>query len=314
MFKTLNIFFIAALVGVLFVSCSSQTEMNPEVRIGYLQNDLHHLPVFVALEKGFFQEAGVNVTVAGIFRAGPEEMSAFASGELDVGYVGQAPATAAVLNRIADVTFIHQVNLEGSSIVVRKDSPYTRLSQLKGKTFAVPGHATMQDFLLRMALKKSNMSIDDVRIMVLKPPEMIQALILGDIDAFIAWEPYPSQASNKEAGMEIMSSQEIWQDHPCCVLVADNVFIKTNPEIVGKISSVHRRSCDFIKENRESAVMIGMKYTAMDKETVSKAISKIKYDYTLDKSKGAVFIDFLKDLRYIKPMTHEKKIIDPFYH
>jgi hypothetical protein len=34
----------------------------------------------------------LNVTVAGAFKAGPEEMSAFAANELDFGFVGVAPA------------------------------------------------------------------------------------------------------------------------------------------------------------------------------------------------------------------------------
>ena len=39
------------------------------------------------MEKGFYEKNGVNAQVAGIFKAGPEEMSAFAAGALDMGYV-----------------------------------------------------------------------------------------------------------------------------------------------------------------------------------------------------------------------------------
>ena len=135
--------------------CSSSDSKDSVLRLEYLQNDLHHLPAFVALENGFFNKEGIDVKVAGIFRAGPEEMSAFAAHELDIGYVGQAPATAAVLNGVADVKFIAQVNLEGSSIVVSKGSAYENLHDLQGKLVAIPGHATMQDFLFRKALGKS---------------------------------------------------------------------------------------------------------------------------------------------------------------
>ncbi len=98
-----------------------------------------------------------------IFKAGPEEMSAFAAGELDLGYVGQAPATAAYLNRVADIKFISQSNLEGTSIVVRTDSKIESVSDLTGRTIAIPGHATMQDFLLRKALMKYGLSFNDIR-------------------------------------------------------------------------------------------------------------------------------------------------------
>ena len=57
-----------------------------EIRMGYLQSDLHQLAAFVAIKKGFFESEGLDVKVAGIFKAGPEEMNAFAAEDLDIGY------------------------------------------------------------------------------------------------------------------------------------------------------------------------------------------------------------------------------------
>ena len=92
------------------------------IRIGYLQADIHQLACWVALEKGYYKKQGLNVQVVGVFRAGPEEMSAFAAGDLDMGYVGEAPATTAVANGAARVQVIAQVNVEGSAILVKADS------------------------------------------------------------------------------------------------------------------------------------------------------------------------------------------------
>ena len=166
-----------------------------KVRLGYLQSDLHQLAVFVALEKGLFQQEGIDITIGGIFKAGPEEMTAFASGELDIGYVGEAPATVAVANKVADVKIIAQVNLEGSAIMVRKGSGIKSLKDLVGKTVAVPGYAQVQDFLLRKALTQVDIHIKSVNVIIIKPPEMIPALSTKQINGFVAWEPYPSKAS-----------------------------------------------------------------------------------------------------------------------
>ena len=310
MMRIINIAAGAAccMLCALAAACSQQNNTAPALRLGYLQNDLHHLPAFVALEKGYFKDEGLEVQTAGAFKAGPEEMSAFGARELDIGYVGQAPATAAVLNGVADVKFIAQVNLEGSSIVAGKDSSDENLFSLAGKTVAIPGHATMQDFLLRKALAKNNIKISELKIIVLKPPEMLQALNLKNIDAFIAWEPYPAQAVNNNTGKIILSSGEIQENHPCCVLVASAELCAKSPEIIKKTQAVHRRACGYIENNRNEAIEIGSKYTGMDRETVSRALSGIKYRFELDRRKGAEFVDFLKDLRYVKPQNLDKKL------
>jgi len=301
------------IVCVLFSSCFSEKAQNKTIRLGYLQNDLHHLPVFIALEKGFFKQEGLDVEVSGIFRAGPEEMSAFSAHELDIGYVGQAPATAAILNGVVDVKFISQVNLEGSAIVVRKNEQYKGLSDMSGKTVAIPGHATMQDFLLRKAVKKAGLSIDQIKLIVLKPPEMIQALKHGHIDAFIAWEPYPSQALQKGAGRVLVSSKEIWPDHPCCVLVADNGFCINNPKAVDKILEIHRRACEFINNNKKEAIVIGTKYTGMDQMTILTAISNIKYSVEIDRHKSLEFVNYLRELGYAKFRAKQQFLDGMFY-
>jgi NitT/TauT family transport system substrate-binding protein len=268
--------------------------------------------LFVSLEKGFFEEAGLKIEVSGIFKAGPEEMSAFAAGALDLGYVGQAPATAAYLNRVADIKFISQSNLEGSSIVVKTDSKIKSVSDLTGRTIAIPGHATMQDFLLRKALMKAGVSFDYIRIIVLKPPEMIQALKQKSIDAFIAWEPYPSQAEVEGASRVLISSSDIWKNHPCCVAVAGEQFLRKNPDKLSKIKEVHNRACVYIKNNHKDAIAIGIKYTGMDADIVGKAVSRIKYDSIIDHDKAVQFVDFLDELRYIRPQESPRFIQDVF--
>ena len=243
-------------------------EGNP-VRIGYLQSDIHQLACWVAMEKGLYQKYGVDATVAGIFKAGPEEMSAFAAGALDMGYVGEAPATTAVANGVARATVLAQVNTEGSAIVVKKGSAIQKPEGLAGKTVAIPGHSTVQDFLLQKALYKFKIDPQKVSTIVLKPPEMIGALQTGQIDAFIAWEPYPAKALTMGVGQVLLTSNEIWKNHPCCVLIADDEFRKLRPDEVRGMVKAHMEATDFIGRFPHEAVKIGMKYTGMDQDNRS---------------------------------------------
>jgi NitT/TauT family transport system substrate-binding protein len=270
------------------------------IRIAYLQSDIHQLPCWVALDKGFFEAEGVKVEVAGIFKAGPELMSAFSAGALDMGYVGVAPATTAVANKTAKVVVLAQVNTEGSALVVKKDGKIQAVSELVGKSAAVPGHSTVQDFLFRKALLKFKIEPDQVKIMVLKPPEMIGALRTDQIDAFIAWEPYPAKAMTSEVGRVIASSRDIWKDHPCCVLAADEKFLESQPEKARSMVRGHVKAIEFIRQHREEAIKIGIKYTGMDEASIRLAMENVNYTPVLSVEGEKEYVDFLTQLKYIK--------------
>jgi NitT/TauT family transport system substrate-binding protein len=295
------------------LSISANGEPKP-VRIGYLQSDIHQLACWVAMEKGLYQKNGVKAEVAGIFKAGPEEMSAFAAGALDMGYVGEAPATTAVANRVAKATVLAQVNTEGSAIMVKKGSPIQKPADLAGKTIAIPGHSTVQDFLLQKALRKFKVDPKKVSIIVLKPPEMIGALKTGQIDGFIAWEPYPAKAQTMGIGQILLTSNEIWKNHPCCVLIADDGFRKLRPRDVEGMVKAHVEATDFIREFPDEAVKIGMKYTGMDEETVRTAMKNVNYTYELSIDGETEYVDFLSRLKYIDvphAETFVNRFIDP---
>jgi len=283
---------------ILSSSCTQSKNESDSVRLAYLQTDLHHLPAFVALEKGLYAQEGLSVEVAGIFKAGPELMSGFAAGSLDAGYVGLAPATVAVANNTVQAKVISQINKNGSALVVKRGSPYQDITGLKGKVIAIPGHATIQDFLVRRALSDSHIKDNLTTIITIKPPEMINALALNTIDAFIAWEPYPSMALTKELGQVLMYSRDIWWDHPCCVLVVSDQLVKHSPYKVQSLLKAHLKSIDYIEHNLNDAVSIGAKYTGMDKKTIERALHNIQFDHQLRSNQVVEYMRFLNELGY----------------
>jgi len=281
-----------------FLSCAEKQGSGKKVRLAYIQNDLHHLPAFVALDKGYYREEGLDVEITGAFKAGPEEMSAFSSHSLDTGYVGEAPIITAQANKVADVRIVAQANKEGSALVAARDSLIKGIGDLRGKVVAIPGHATIQDVLLRMALKRSGINPVELTIMVLKPPEMLSALRSREIDAFIAWEPYPSKAVTGGTGKVILESGSIWHDHPCCALIVDRVLLK-NRDMVKRLIRAHLKAIRFIRDNEGEAGNIGVKYTGMDEVTVREALKRIKFDPLPSRQDKKEFIEFLRELGYI---------------
>ncbi len=291
--------------------CTRSPDSTATIRLAYLQSDLHHLPAFVALEKGFFADEGLQVTVAGIFRAGPEQMSAFAAGELDIGYVGLAPAATASLNGVADISIVAQVNIEGSAVVCRPGDCAT-LAHLRDKTVAIPGHATMQDCLIQKGLRSAGLTTAMLRLMVLKPPEMLQALTAETIDCFVAWEPYPAQAVSGGHGEIVERSEALWPQHPCCVLIAHGPFARSRPEDTRKILRAHERACRFIKEQPEEALNIAVRYTGMPRAVLEQAMAHMQFIPEIDRDEVQEFEKFLNELGYVTPASGTKRHLEFF--
>lgn len=283
------------------------------VRIGYLQSDIHHLACWVALERGLYGKNGVEVEVAGVFKAGPEEMSAFAAGALDMGYVGEAPATTAVANKTTRATVLAQVNTEGSAVIVGIDAPQRNMLDLAGKRVAIPGYSTVQDFLIKKVMSRFGLGQKDVNMIVLKPPEMIGALRAGQIDAFIAWEPYPAKAQTMGVGRVLLTSHEIWENHPCCVLLASDHFLSMRPRDARAVVRAHVEATDFIKSNPDDAARIGVQYTGMDVPTIRLAMKNVVYTYDLSIEEEMEYVDFLARMKYIQisdPKAFVRKFIN----
>lgn len=306
-------FFLILAVFVLLITGPS-VEAGQPIRMAYLQNDIHHLALWVALEQRLFAESEVDVEIAGVFRAGPEIMTAFAAGELDMAYVGEAPVTTAVANGAASVKVVAQVNTEGSAVVVaRERTNLLNIADLAGKTVAIPGHSTVQDFLLRKAFLTAGLPLSSASIIVIKPPDMIQTLRSGQIDAFIAWQPYPAQAETMGIGRAMATSQDIWPNHPCCVLVADEKFLTRRPAAVAAIVRTHLKATRFIQDHPETAQSIGVKYTGMDPEAVRKAMSGVNYTWKINIDGEKEYVRFLSNLQYIKqtdPEQFVQRLID----
>ncbi|MBI5251128.1 MAG: ABC transporter substrate-binding protein [Desulfomonile tiedjei] len=301
--------------GLLLVgTANSQDTLVQPIRMAYLQNDIHHLPLWVAMDRGFFNEEGLKVQIEGIFRSGPEVMSAFSAGAIDMAYVGEAPTVTAVANGTVKVAILAQVNTEGSAIVVGKNSQITDISGLKGRQIGVPGYSTVQDFLLRKALGDPGSDGNRANVTVIKPPEMAGALRTNQIEAFVAWEPYPAQAVGMGVGKVLVYSGDIWRNHPCCVLVVDKRFAETNGAMVKKAIQAHQKSIDFIHEKQDEAVRIAIKYTGLDEGTIRNAMKNVTYISSLNLEGLREYAKFLNGLGYIKVNDLEsfmEKIVYP---
>jgi NitT/TauT family transport system substrate-binding protein len=124
------------------------------VRIGYLVGDLHQFARVIAADdtlwgenKSLFEIYGVATVTSegGPYANGGAEMDAFATGLVDIGYLGSPPAILKHLNAGVDTLIVGQVNTVGSAIFV--DPDIVNLEDFYGKTIATPGPSSIQHLM-----------------------------------------------------------------------------------------------------------------------------------------------------------------------
>jgi len=270
-------------------------EESTKVRLGYLQNDLHQLAVWVAREKGWYEEAGIELETK-VYKNGGYEMDGFAAEEIDLGYLGTAPAVIKKANAGIDIKQLAQVNAEGSAIIVGPDSNMAGVADLEGKSIAVPGFSTVQYFLVLRALEQNGLGEEDVTFVQTGSPATMRDLMrAGEIDAFMAWEPYCAQAVKEGTGRVLIQSGEIFPGHPCCMLGTRSSYLEENPEVVKKMVDIHVRATDYINENPEEAADIFAADTGYEKELVLEAMENIDYTYYPSTEGTRAYLEFLVD-------------------
>ncbi|MHB9094101.1 MAG: ABC transporter substrate-binding protein [Eubacteriales bacterium] len=131
-----------------------------KLRVGYINHDLHQLAIYVAEKEGYYQKIGL---VTGrnyetkVYPNGVAVMEAFKAKDIDMAYLGGAPATLKRINDNIPIEIVAGANNEGSGLVVRSDLGINTIADLKGKTIAVPGMGTVQYTLLEKALKEKGL-------------------------------------------------------------------------------------------------------------------------------------------------------------
>jgi nitrate/nitrite transport system substrate-binding protein len=122
-------------------------------------------------------------------------------------------------------------NINGQAITLHiKHKDVQGPQDMKGFRFCVPFDYSMHNYLLRYYLADGGLHPDkDVQIRVVPPPEMVANLKAGNVDGYLAPDPFNQRAVYENAGFIFKLSKEIWEGHPCCAFAISQEFARTYP-------------------------------------------------------------------------------------
>jgi len=146
-----------------------------------------------------------------------------------------APLAMKLRQEGVPIKIIYLGHRDGTALMVHKDSKIFRIADLKGKTIAVPNRYSNQYLIIFRGLRDAGLSIRDVKIVEMGPPDMPAALYSKAVDAITSGEPFMGQTQLEGYGRVLYQAKEIWPNFISCVLVAREDAIKNHPEFIQRL-------------------------------------------------------------------------------
>lgn len=184
------------------------------------------------------------------FQAGPPILEAMRAGAVDIGYVGETPPVFAQAGGVPFVYVASEASAPASeAILVPKASKIARVADLRGKKIAVNRGSNVH-YLLVKALEEAKLTIKDVQVTYLAPPDARAAFDSGQVDAWVIWDPF-------QAAAEVAGARTLRDGQGLVVnqffYVSRREFAEAQPALVNTVLDQFKALTHWAKQNPEEA-------------------------------------------------------------
>ena len=289
------------LVTYFWVDINSRRKYNIGMAVEY--ND-HAAAAWIAYQKGWFEETGLNLTTFESYATGPALAAAIARGDIQVAWLCVGPAILAY-SRGIHIKLVAMTHEQGYSLVVNETHIHS-VYDLEGKKIAAVREGSMVDILLHKVIEMY--SLENVTILRMKPMDQINALKEKQVDAIAIPEHYVALA--KSMGFHILiKSQDIWPHMPGSALFVKQELIDTSREAVLKLVNLTVFSTSWLKAHKNEAAQILANKLKTTSDIILDSISRLNYTNEINETAIQEVIDYMAKLGYIS-WFNASEIID----
>jgi len=269
----------------------------------------HAACFYIAKEKGWFEEEGMELTYLESHQTGWGVAAALARGDIKGAYLCLAPSLL-IYSMGVPIKILTATHLHGYGIVV--NSKIQHPAELNGKTVGCMREGLPPDLLFHRM--KEKFGLKEITLKRMDPSKQLMALISGSIDGACLPEHYVSIAESKGFPV-LLKSQDIWPGMPGSLLaVRSDWFNSDDIEIFRRLYKITQRGTQALNDKRrktENAEIMG-KILEIPADVASRSMERLEYRNDLELGAVQKMIDYMATLGYLKKgLRAEDLLIEP---
>ena len=258
--KKLFLILFSILTLGLFNGCGETKESTPakkdEIQKISIQIDgaavPYYAPMYIAKEKGYFKEQGLDVDF--YYAAAAEIVKNVATGNVQFGFPNADSVILAksqgIPVKVVNTTYQHGLG----ALIFQKSSGVTEPKDLKGKKIGVTSFGSPNYIQLQVMLEKAGMSIDDVKVEIIGTGAIVNALVSGQVDAIMFSMLRTIELKNQGVDVGEIRSDEFLPSHGNVLIVGDK-YLTENKDVVNKFNIALNKGIQYIIDgNAKEAV------------------------------------------------------------
>lgn len=230
-------------------------------------------PLYIAQEKGFFDKYNIKPELV-IIEDESQYAGALASGQiqalgnvLDREVIHFAKGTPEVF------VFAMDESAGGDGIVAKAE--ITSVADLKGATVGLDKSSTAYFFFLTV-LEKYGLKEEDVIIQEMGAGDAGAAFVAGKLDAAVVWEPWLTNASQREGGHVLVDSSDFPRTIVDVVTVAKD-FAVQHPEAITGLTKAWFEAIDYYRAHPDEGNQIMAKALGITAEEVAEMAAGVAF-------------------------------------
>ena len=279
--------YIAAALAVLLMAAAlpvtafaeEKKEEPVKVTLNEVAHSIFYAPQYVAIEEGYFEEEGLDLTLVTGFGA-DKVMAAVLSGDAEIGFMGAEASVYAFQEGANDpvVNFAQLTQRAGNFLVAREEMPDFKWEDLKGKNVLGGRKGGMPEMVFEYILKQQGIDPEkDLKINQTIDFGSTAAAFSGGLGDFsVEFEPSATALEKEGAGYVVASLGVDSGYVPYTSYCAKSSYMKENPEVMQKFTNALQKGMDYVQNHtpEEIAEVIAPQFSETDLETITTIVKR----------------------------------------